>query len=714
MPTVPSYDLPTQELASVQLNTFQAPAAQVGNVNGANINIVDVAGKQASEMGKATLSLGLQMEKIGDEIRDANVKAQDTAVVSKMQDVLYNKESGYLWTKGLDSKDKFEDAKEQFNKSVQDARAQLTDPKEQAAFDRAMGRHYNTFNAAISRHAGEQIRVYSNAESEARQTKYQDMAIANFGTPQFQQYVNTAMAEADARAELNGMGKDARDVLRLKASNQIYGNVVTNLMLNNKYTEAKSVLDDASKKGLITEEAKLTLNRSLIAGYNRESGKNAGDNIYNNRGPAGTDFNTISQWVLGKEGGYVKNDAGKGETNFGVNISANPDVNVKNLTQEKALQIYKTRYWDEIKADSLPPEMRALAFNAAINMGQGAAKELLAEAGNDPAKFAELQRQRYDRIIAADEQLKNSSDPKKREKYRNLAQYRDQWISRVDQLEAGAGGEASLGGMLRQADMIEDKEQRDTAKAQIKQLYSEEKAVKEADYKNKFDTAMDIAYKREGGWQDIPAPIWGSLKQADRAKLMERPKGDDPDTVLKLNANPDLWRKGSIEQYRPLLSENTYQRYWTAANGAGGDGKIIEAKIDSEQFEYQIQAAGLDKLIGTPKSKDDKLAKIQLKAKFEDMIYAEQQAKRRPLTPDEKNALIVRLLKPVKVNAVWTGLGAFMGSTTQEKRFFQVQDPRNVIIPSETRARIVADMEKRNIEPTPARIYNAYLSMDNE
>lgn len=695
MPTVPSYDLPTQELAATQLNTFQSPNAQVGNVNGANINIVDVAGKQASEMGKATLSLGMQMEKIGDEIRDANVKAQDTAVVSKMQDVLYNKESGYLWTKGLDSKDKFEDAKEQFNKSVQDARAQLTDPKEQAAFDRAMGRHYNTFNAAISRHAGEQIRVYSNAESEARQTKYQDMAIANFGTPQFQQYVNTAMAEADARAELNGMGKDARDVLRLKASNQIYGNVVTNLMLNNKYTEAKSVLDDASKKGLITEEAKLTLNRSLIAGYNRESGKNAGDNIYNNRGPAGTDANSIIQWTMNIEGGYVKNDAGKGETNLGINATANPDVDVKNLTPAKAAEIYKTKYWNAIGADNLPPEMRAVAFDAAVNQSVGAAKQMLAEAGNDPQKFIELRRERYQKLI--------KENPSK------FAQYEKSWMNRLDQLEAGIGGESSLGGMLRQADMIEDKEQRDTAKAQIKQLYSEEKAVKEADYKNQFDTAMDIAYKREGGWQDIPAPIWGSLKQADRAKLMERPKGDDPDTVLKLNANPDLWRKGSIEQYRPLLSENTYQRYWTAANGAGGDGKIIEAKIDSEQFEYNLQSAGLDKLIGTPKSKDDKLAKIQLKAKLEDMIYAEQQAKRRALTPAEKNELTRAILKPVKVNATWTGLGAWMGSTTQEKRVFQVQDPRNVIIPADTRARLEKQFKDRGLQATPERLFNAYI-----
>lgn len=685
MPTVP-YDLPTQELASTQLNTFQSPNVQP---------MSDVSGKQISEMGKATTSLGIQYQKLADEVRDANVKAQDTAFVSKMQDVLYNKESGYMWTKGIGAKESYADAQDRIQQALQDSKDQLKDPEEQAAFSSAAVRHLNTFNATVNKHAGEQIRVYTNTESEARQQKYADMAIANFGGKDFKTYLNTAMAEADARAEMNGLGKDAREQLRLKATNNVYGNVITNLMLQNKYTEAKGVLDKAAKDGLLTEEAKLHLNRTLVTGYNREQGKNTGDSIYENRGPAGTDVNSIIQWTMNLEGGYVENDAGKGPTNFGINSAANPDVNVKNLTPAKAAEIYRTKYWNAIGADKLPPEMRAVAFDAAVNQGVGAAKEMLAEAGNDPQKLIDLRRERYQKLI--------KENPSK------FAQYEKSWMNRLDQLEAGIGGESSLGGMLRQADMIEDKDQRETAKAQIKQRYSEEKTVKEADYKTNFDSAMDIAYKREGGWQDVPAPIWGQLKQADRAKLMERPKGDDPDTVLKLNANPDLWRKGSIEAYRPLLSENTYQRYWTAANGAGGDGKIIDAKIDSEQFEYQIQAAGLEKLVGTPKSKDDKLAKIQLKARLEDMIYSEQQSKRRPLTPAEKNDLTRAILKPVKVNATWTGLGAWMGSTTQEKRMFQVQDPRNVIIPADTRARLEKQFKDRGLQATPERIFNAYI-----
>lgn len=431
MPTVPAYDLPTQQLAANQLNTFQAPNVQgVGNVSAApalnapNINMVDVAGRQAMEMGKATFSLGQQFQKIGDEIKDANVKAQDTITVGKMQEILYNKEDGYMWTKGLDSKETFESAKERFSKAVSESRAQLKDPGEQAAYDRAVMRHMNTFNQAISRHAGEQIRVYSNSESEARQTKYEDLAIASFGTKDFQTYVNTAVAEADARADLNGMGKEAREQLRLKTTNQVYGNVITNLVVNNKYTEAKTVLDEAAAKGLITQKTQQQLTNTMRTGYASEQGRKIADNLGSGKGSIGTDADSIIQWVIGIEGGFVADDAGKGATNLGINSAANPDVDVKNLTPAKAAEIYRERYWNGIGADRLPENMRAIAMDAAVNQGVSAANWMVAQAmkAEDPAQaLIDIRRAEYQKLIA--------KNPGK------FKQYENSWNARLDALQ---------------------------------------------------------------------------------------------------------------------------------------------------------------------------------------------------------------------------------------------------------------------------------------
>jgi len=89
-------------------------------------------------------------------------------------------------------------------------------------------------------------------------------------------------------------------------------------------------------------------------------------------------FNALIEGLLGREGGYVNHPADRGgETNFGISSRANPDIDVANLTKEQAKQIYKQRYWDAINADSLPENVREIAFDTAVNHGVGYANDLL-------------------------------------------------------------------------------------------------------------------------------------------------------------------------------------------------------------------------------------------------------------------------------------------------------------------------------------------------
>lgn len=78
------------------------------------------------------------------------------------------------------------------------------------------------------------------------------------------------------------------------------------------------------------------------------------------------------------EGGYSNNpkDPG-GETKFGISKRAYPYVDIKNLTLEKAAELYRKDYWDEVNADKLPPYLRLHVFDAAINQGVGAACGML-------------------------------------------------------------------------------------------------------------------------------------------------------------------------------------------------------------------------------------------------------------------------------------------------------------------------------------------------
>jgi len=115
--------------------------------------------------------------------------------------------------------------------------------------------------------------------------------------------------------------------------------------------------------------------------------------------PSGV-FDRAVQHIFKSEGGYANDpDDPGGETNFGISSVYNPDVDVKNLTTEKAKQIYKERYWDKIKGDKLPANIRMQVFDTAVNMGVDTAKQLLDQSGGDPVKYLELRKQKYDDIV---------------------------------------------------------------------------------------------------------------------------------------------------------------------------------------------------------------------------------------------------------------------------------------------------------------------------
>ena len=97
--------------------------------------------------------------------------------------------------------------------------------------------------------------------------------------------------------------------------------------------------------------------------------------------------NTTFEHVIGKviehEGGYVNDphDAG-GETNFGISKRWFPDLDIKNLTKEDAINIYYNNYWIPAKVDRLPNDLRSTYFDMCVNMGQSQAVKILQQAIN--------------------------------------------------------------------------------------------------------------------------------------------------------------------------------------------------------------------------------------------------------------------------------------------------------------------------------------------
>lgn len=91
-------------------------------------------------------------------------------------------------------------------------------------------------------------------------------------------------------------------------------------------------------------------------------------------------FNKAVEFVLKHEGYYSNDpsDAG-GETKFGISKRAYPNLDIKNLTRDKAIDIYKRDYWDKLPAD-LPIPIRCVLFDCAVNTGVSRAIRLLQSA----------------------------------------------------------------------------------------------------------------------------------------------------------------------------------------------------------------------------------------------------------------------------------------------------------------------------------------------
>jgi lysozyme family protein len=94
-------------------------------------------------------------------------------------------------------------------------------------------------------------------------------------------------------------------------------------------------------------------------------------------------FDEIIDVVLHHEGGYVNDpkDPG-GETNFGVSKRAYPNVDIKNLTEDGAKDIYRRDYWDRNHCEDLPDELRHVYFDMCVNMGRSRATKIMQETAN--------------------------------------------------------------------------------------------------------------------------------------------------------------------------------------------------------------------------------------------------------------------------------------------------------------------------------------------
>src|ERR1700733_3717493 len=82
--------------------------------------------------------------------------------------------------------------------------------------------------------------------------------------------------------------------------------------------------------------------------------------------------------TLINEGGYVNdlNDAG-GETNMGISKKQFPNLDIKNLTQDQAVQIYRDGYWKPLYSQISDQHIADKLFDIGVLFGVATTVKLL-------------------------------------------------------------------------------------------------------------------------------------------------------------------------------------------------------------------------------------------------------------------------------------------------------------------------------------------------
>jgi lysozyme family protein len=95
-------------------------------------------------------------------------------------------------------------------------------------------------------------------------------------------------------------------------------------------------------------------------------------------------FLAFMPFIFEWEGGYDNDpDDPGGETKYGIDKRSHPNEDIKNLTKERAQEIYFAEYWQKARCEELPKNVGEVVMNIAVNAGHGRAGKWLQQACNE-------------------------------------------------------------------------------------------------------------------------------------------------------------------------------------------------------------------------------------------------------------------------------------------------------------------------------------------
>jgi len=365
---------------------------------------------------------------------------------------------------------------------------------------------------------------------------YEDREIDSYSNQTYKDSVDSALQRAGDN--FNDFGaiessiKQAEDTYRMFAQENGYSATTTDLGLKNIRSEgvysalenmANVSPESAAKyydyyKDELTGDA-ASKARKLIAPIQRQVKVNKIVSQVENAATPVVSVNDALNFVMNDlEGGdKITADTG-GVTRYGISQNANPDVDVSKLTPMKAAFILRRDYYDKVVDPNMPPDMKLVAFDAAVSHGEGTAKELIKQSGGDARLLLDLRAKEYTRLA--------------RENPDKYGKYLDGWKNRLSKVET-------------QIDMMRGTPaDAATQESLVAKLSGGDSEV--------YTDAMEIVQKRTKARQEAQK---GAFDNAKLEALQYKVQGLPIPASVEVKMNPDDVLKMREEKTDPLVYE---------------------------------------------------------------------------------------------------------------------------------------------------------------
>lgn len=435
----------------------------------------------------------------------------------------------------------------------------------------------------------------------------------------------------------------------------------------------------------------------------------AGVSLTNPGAPA--DFNSALDTVFKEEGeGFVADDNGAGRSQLGITERSHPRAWADGrITRDEAAAIYKRDYWDAIGADELPAGLAQMAFDTAVNMGAGAARSLLAQAGGDVGKFADLRRQRY-RDIA-------ERDPKSR-------RYLSAWLARTDRLEAAAQGgggppPTSLREVLVRADAQLPADASEGLRQRVRQEATFQYGLIEKEKDQETASTLSTVYKKlaaSGGDMSalsaselaaVPGDKLNSVISFADSLAKDEERESDLGTYYQLS-NPQTLRNMSDTDFVQALTklDESDRRHFAAerakAQGTAQTGQNSVQNLPSGVIARQVDQVAADLGLRNTAGGEDARRRAVLRRAADQAVLAAQVRKGQPLTEAETIHTISALF-----NAPGAVRGMLGGTSSRTERAVEVTHDR---IPGDIRRSLTNNLKAYlRRDPTESEVEIEYL-----